>query len=562
MPLLQKKKTFKRLEHLQRHERIRPCPLPRFFSIHRKNHFPVNAGAVFLGSKASFNSLGGIYSHIDRDLLSRHERLCHSTIEEQTPTSTNLAVHTQNANEITPDLYAGLGHGPDFNTPEPESHVDLLQSQGHIPGALSNDDDPYDHMGLGNVIPSHFLDTDISLCDLFQRFPSQHQPAAQGDFRSTTGLTEPAQHHDAHSLPSEQSDSQNPPLPPRFPSADEQLHNSNLDAGSDTAGGPWILSSAAYKRISERVVQNRSSLSEFRLPSKFTLVRYLEGYFRGFHDHLPFLHPPTFDPQNIELELVLALAAVGAYYRFEHAKGYQLYDAARCLTERSFRDRRRGIIGAMTVGSPAYTKITTASDSSFGASYSPLQGPQVDAPLSNPQDEGPNTCLQRAQTLIVLMAMSAWGEQPLVQDSLAIGSQLAVLVRELGISQPDDTTGLDLSWKSWAMHQQRRRTLLVAFILFNLQSIFFDVPPLILNQEVALCLPSCEADWKVKSPADWKSYRQTSCSREHAFTAALDRLLQGRSVSAHGAISAFSNYVSYTWARPESLFRTFCVAQK
>lgn len=93
------------------------------------------------------------------------------------------------------------------------------------------------------------------------------------------------------------------------------------------------------------------------------------------------------------------------------------------------------------------------------------------------------------------------------------------------------------------MRQQRRRTLLVAYIVFNLHTITFNIPPLIFSQEVALCLPSCEAEWKVKSSAEWERYRQISRLREHAFGTTLDRLLQGRSVSEYGAISSFSNYV-------------------
>jgi hypothetical protein len=406
----------------------------------------------------------------------------------------------------------------------------------------SNELDPSntDVFLFNNVVPSHFLDTNISLCDLFQQFPPQDQPAAQEDLRLTTdlvGLTLPQEIHPL--APAEPPDPENPPLPPRFPSTDDQLHNSNLDAVSDTVGCPWNLSSVAYKQISEKVAHSKSVLPDFKLPSRFTLMRYLEGYFCGFHDHLPFLHPATFDPQNTELELLLALTACGALYRFEHAKGYQLYDAARRLVDRSFHNHRRRTMGSMTVGSPKSVHTR-------GNSYSPSKAshaPQSAEKSSNDHEQVSHTCLQRAQTLIILMAMSAWGEQALVQDSLAMGSQLAVLVRGIGISEPDDTTDMNLSWTSWVTHQQRRRTLLVAYILFNLHSITFNVPPLIFNQEVALCLPCCEAEWKVKSQVDWERYRQVSCLREHAFTMTLDRLLHGRSVSDYGAISAFSNYV-------------------
>lgn len=434
-------------------------------------------------------------------------------------------------------LTSGATYPPGVTSHIDEAFCLMGQSFGY-----SNNLDPWnnDVFSFNNVIPARYLDTDISLCDLFQQFPPA-QPASE--YTESARELEPVVQSQTQSVTfAEETATQNPPLPPRFPSTDDQLHHSNLDAGSDTSGCPWILSASAYRQISAKLAENKSVLPDFKLPSKFTLIRYLEGYFCGFHDHLPFLHPATFDPQNIELELLLALAAVGALYRFEHAKGHQLYDAARCLVDKSFSNRRRQNMGLMTVGSPAYTEIRNSSYASSNSTSRP-HGLQADRMSWSGQDEDETVCLQRAQALIVLMAMSAWGEPGLVQDSLAMGSQLAVLVRELGISQPDHMTNVDLTWQTWSMTQQRRRTLFVAYILFNLQSITFNIPPLILNQEVALCLPFCEGEWKVNSSAAWERYRQISRLREHVFTTTLDRLLQGQSVSDYGAISSFSNYV-------------------
>ncbi|KAJ5974104.1 hypothetical protein N7481_011314 [Penicillium waksmanii] len=465
----------------------------------------------------------------------------------------------QDIEGFVPDPHANFGGSPIYSTSAVESqNANLLLSEPYAPVGTSHLDDSNYQMGLSfglldelnpgntdvfsfdNVIPPQFLDTDISLCDLFQRFPRQDQPASQGDSRLTTdlvGLSLPQE--DSSLTPAEIPTPQNPPLPPRFPSTNDQLQNGNLDAESDTVGCPWILSFAAYKRISEKVAQSKSILPDFKLPSKFALTRYLEGYFCGFHDHLPFLHPVTFDPQNIELELFLAMTSCGAFYRFEHAQGYQMYDAARCLVERSFSLRRRRTMESLIVRPLASVGTRGDPCSPSKTSYSPHSADNC----SDYDELHSQSCLQRTQTLIILIAISAWGEQPLVQDSLAMGSQLAVLIREIGISRPDDTTDMTLSWTTWVRHQQRRRTLLVAYILFNLHSIAYNVPPLILNQEVALCLPSCEAEWKVRSQAGWERYQQGYHCREHSFTITLDRLLQGRSVSDHGAISAFSNYV-------------------
>ncbi|KAJ5651634.1 uncharacterized protein N7484_005357 [Penicillium longicatenatum] len=535
-------KEFKRFEHLRRHERIHTHEKP----------FVCHCGRPFSR----------------QDLLSRHERLRHAPVSVEEPNNAanqpqlnNNAPNTpmQDIEGFIPDTHSNLGGNPIYSTSAVESqNANLLPSELYAPVGTSHLDDSNYQMGLSfglldeldpgntdvfsfdNVVPPQFLDSDISLCDLFQRFPRQDQLASQGDFRPTTDLVGLSLPQEVPSLtPAETPTPQNPPLPPQFPSTNDQLHNGNLDAESDTVGCPWLLSSAAYKRISEKVAQSKSILPDFKLPSKFTLIRYLEGYFCGFHDHLPFLHPVTFDPQNIDLELFLAITSCGALYRFEHAQGYQMYDAARCLVDRSFSLRRRRTMESLKVSPPA--SVGTRGDlfSPSKTSYAPESAESC----SNHDELHSQTCLQRAQTLIILISISAWGEQPLVQDSLALGSQLAVLIREIGISRPDDTTDMTLSWTTWVRRQQRRRTLYVAYILFNLHSIAYNVPPLILNQEIALCLPSCEAEWKVRSQAGWERHQQGYHCREHLFTMTLDRLLQGDSVSDHGAISAFSNYV-------------------
>ncbi|KAJ6006829.1 hypothetical protein N7451_004773 [Penicillium sp. IBT 35674x] len=529
------KKQFKRIEHLKRHERIRPWPL----------HY-----------------LALVVPH--RDLLSRHERLCHSPTSVEEPVEPTDAPDVQ----IREDLEHLISHphvsfesSATFHENSMGSQIpDLVSPEAtYLPCVTSPVEDLHDHMAqsftalnepdvwnnevfsFNNVIPSHFFDTDISLCDLFQQFAPGQPPASHAGHTTQIGpLNQP---QTPLSTTPQQTATKTPPLPPRFPSTDDQLHHNNLDVGSEAAGCPWILSASAYKHILDTVAERKSVLFDFKLPSRFTLMRYLEGYFCGFHDHLPFLHPATFDPQSTEPELLLALAAVGALYRFEPAKSHQLYDAARCLLDRSFYNRRQQTMAAMKVHSPVHTEIRGVLDSSSKRVSQPLYGTHTDNTSLDDLGGESTECLQRVQTLIVLMALSAWGEPALAKDSLSMGSQLAVLVRELGIGQPDNTTNVDMSWRAWAMRQQRRRTLLVAYILFNLHTITFNVPPLILSQEVALCLPSCEAEWKQNSSAEWERYRQISGCREHVFTTTLDRLLHGRNVSENGAVSSFSNYV-------------------
>jgi hypothetical protein len=51
---------------------------------------------------------------------------------------------------------------------------------------------------------------------------------------------------------------------------------------------------------------------DFQLPSRLALSRYIAAYINGFHEHLPFLHLATMTIESCSLELILAMAAVGA----------------------------------------------------------------------------------------------------------------------------------------------------------------------------------------------------------------------------------------------------------
>jgi hypothetical protein len=88
-----------------------------------------------------------------------------------------------------------------------------------------------------------------------------------------------------------------------------------------------------------------------------------------------------------------------------------------------------------------------------------------------------------------------------------------------------------------------RRTLLVAYIILNLNSIILEVPPLILTGEVAICLPSCEAEWGAVSSPTWQRHRHVSALRERPFVDTLSQLLTGQSICDEWGVSAFSNYL-------------------
>ena len=117
--------------------------------------------------------------------------------------------------------------------------------------------------------------------------------------------------------------------------------------------------------VDHTVIKNRleefSSVlpSDFVFPSRHTLTRFLEGYITGFHEHLPFLHLPTLSPVEIAPELLLAMLAVGAQYRFESNRGYALWYAAKAVAMEQIRRRHSSEVHALLPTAAAYSPHST-----------------------------------------------------------------------------------------------------------------------------------------------------------------------------------------------------------
>jgi hypothetical protein len=141
------------------------------------------------------------------------------------------------------------------------------------------------------------------------------------------------------------------------------------------------------------------------------------------------------------------MAAIGAFYCFEQDEGHRLYGATQLLIYSISQARRKNVIDQLTCRAPRpiiYGGASANHSSYTSSSLHTSEDPQLNAPLVEGED--PQAQLQRAQALTILMAMGTWGEKPLLQDSLAMSNQLACLVRQLGISKPDDSSNLNLGW--------------------------------------------------------------------------------------------------------------------
>lgn len=360
------------------------------------------------------------------------------------------------------------------------------------------------HDILNTFLPTELFNTDYSLATFDEQGVHQHETA---DFEDSGGAASGDWDHASKSQPlpicervfhpeRDLSNARNATeTSPAYPSLGREL-NDTVDASTTL---PWRISQTCYETICSNVVSVGDALPQgFSLPSRHPLSRYIEGYFRGFDGHLPCIHIPTLSLQSLMPELLLAIAAAGALYKFEHDKGYELFHVSRAIINKSVHQRAR--------------------DGSRGGT------------------------LHTMQALNILLAMASWGDDHLLPEAFEMAGQLATLVRQNGISESDSIPA-EASWTEWVYREERRRTLLVSYILFSLQSIAFDVPPMILNHEVALLLPNRMELWRACTASQWKQAWNAADDHEVNFQGALGELLSGKDIYHPYPTSAFSNYL-------------------
>ncbi|KAL1635139.1 hypothetical protein SLS56_001891 [Neofusicoccum ribis] len=263
----------------------------------------------------------------------------------------------------------------------------------------------------------------------------------------------------------------------------------------------------------------------FILPSRHALSRFIFGYFTGFHEHYPMIHVPTFQLEEIPVDLFLAVAALGAQYCREPEQGLKLLRVAKAITLEKVHhqgptgpDRK---VTGQTQTSPCMSQC------------SGRPGTAVDISSYDNENDKPVCSLQ---CLILYVATATWFEDSVIaREAFSVLSLLDFLIREEGLKAPVDDE--PASWESWIDAEMMKRTKLLGFCFFNLYTVLFNLPPLILSTEIELTLPSTEQEWRAKSAAEWESLRTT----QPGFQAALRGLFEASSPSAR--YSSLGGYV-------------------
>jgi hypothetical protein len=131
-----------------------------------------------------------------------------------------------------------------------------------------------------------------------------------------------------------------------------------------------------------------------------------------------------------------------------------------------------------------------------------------------------------------------------LKEALAFQSTLARLVRDSGLTATNDQLpATDLTWERWIRIEGDKRTKLIVYCLFNLHSITWDIPPLILNTEVKLNLPDPAAEWKATTADQWKELHIANKAPPIPFQLAFNRLFSKPPQDPGFAVSPLGNYV-------------------
>ncbi|KAF7550130.1 hypothetical protein G7Z17_g5922 [Cylindrodendrum hubeiense] len=304
----------------------------------------------------------------------------------------------------------------------------------------------------------------------------------------------------------------------------------SLDAIDDIiATNPWAVSAVVYERLSVEVMKHEHIFPDtFVLPCRQTLTRHFASFVRGFHPHLPFIHLSTTCLDSMSPMLLLALVTVGSFYGFEHSDGYTLYFVAKAIVTKKLEERRREAASHLLRCFPHYAGLPPGASGGSNA--------------STPQSVALATVdIELVQALMVLILAMSWLDGPLAEDALAMSSQLSELARE-ALKIPHITHVND-TWKEWAHEEEWRRTLFSVYFVFNIQTICFNVPPLLPNSEMNLPLPCSEVEWKAPNATAWNRLHRKGSLRDMRFYHHVKQLLSGKPLDMDVPVTEFGNYL-------------------
>lgn len=283
------------------------------------------------------------------------------------------------------------------------------------------------------------------------------------------------------------------------------------------------------------------------LPSTADLQRYVNAYIQFFHPHLPFLHIPTLSFDSPEYSanlrnnsqvpigntglsggggcLILAMAAIGALYEYDHQVSKDLFDAAKRMISLYLEERRRADMSAAVngqffgnEGSTHNTPLWLVQAMLLNVVYGHFSGDKTAADIASTH------C-----AALVSLARAAELAQPPVESTDDFREDPFDIKMEDGVygMQSQHASTMHVQWMRWKTKEERKRTLFAVFMLSSLLVTAYNQTPAIMNSEVLLDLPCEEELWTADNPQEWMSRGGAQAAEANAlpFAHALGTLL-------------------------------------
>ncbi|THW40497.1 hypothetical protein D6D21_06797 [Aureobasidium pullulans] len=285
------------------------------------------------------------------------------------------------------------------------------------------------------------------------------------------------------------------------------------------------------------------------LPPTADLQRYINAYIQYFHPHLPFLHIPTLSFDSPEYMtnlrsagaqasanhsgvvggggcLILAMAAIGALYEYDHLASKELFDSAKKMIQLYLEERRKADMSAAVNGGQYFNTENSSHNTPLwlvqamllNVIYGHYCGDKTAADIAS------NHC-----AALVSLARAAELAQPSTnqEHSSDIKEEKQDVHMDDGSSPFQGHTNVHMNWLKWKEAEERKRTLFAIFILSSLLVIAYNQTPAITNSEILLSLPCDEELWTADSAREWASRGGAQAAEASAtpFAAALSNLL-------------------------------------
>ncbi|PLB52322.1 hypothetical protein P170DRAFT_402401 [Aspergillus steynii IBT 23096] len=456
-------REFRRLEHLQRHTRRHTHEKP----------FSCSCGAAFSR----------------RDLLRRHERMIHGLFN-------NASQESANGPRLT-DLHA---HSAAYNHLSPRGQSSRYIEHPSIGLSLPAQSRARVHTRAqqGSVAESTPLRSRFA--ELDQLLGAQDESLLDESPDDSRHISEGANYYAGSII--------TPPVEVDLPViADTNRQNiqhphqqATILPAPPIALGAQIVPHVSHPIVTEyhrdRLLQalNESTPRGVTLPSSDALTRFLAGYFTGFYPHMPFTHAPTFKVESCSIELCLAMFALGAANRYEYSSAVKLF----YLSKVTLMDRQRHRTCATIERLAGREESNSVPDRDY---------------------------LDELRCLLCLGWFSTWQkEKDLREESLMLRGALAQTLRLSGLGEMPHS---QVSWETWTRQETARRTKLLAFCFLNIQSIAFDLPPIIWSHELNVRLPCACPEWTAPDSTTWNLLRNNIPCQQGNFQDGLGSLLKG-----------------------------------